>query len=252
MPKAGSQAFPDRLRLVRGRIEVAARRAGRDPAGVRLIAVSKGQPEERVREAFAAGMREFGENYLEEAAPKIQALDPSIRWHMIGHVQSRKARGTAELFPVIHSVDSHRLARRLSRFAVEGGKTLEILLECNLSGEAAKFGFAAADSAAWDVLIGGWEAILALPGLSVTGLMTMAPFSDDPETSRPVFRLLRELQEQARRRLPQAAWRELSMGMSDDFEQAVEEGATMVRIGRALFGPRPGGKTCATTSGQMI
>ena len=214
-------------------------RAGRGTAGIRLVAVSKGQPAEAIRAAFAAGLREFGENYVEEAEPKIRTLDPSITWHMIGHLQSRKAKAAATLFPRIHSIDSLALARRLSRFAAGAGKTIQILLECNLSGEVSKSGFPAAEPSAWEGILREWEQILPLPGLVVTGLMTMAPYSEDPETSRPVFRRLGELRERARRDLPQAEWRELSMGMSDDFEQAIEEGATMLRIGRALFGPRP-------------
>ncbi len=232
-------SFEERLHTVRGRIAAAAARAGRDPSAIRLIAVSKGQPAEGVHTAFVAGLRDFGENYVEEAEPKIRALDPSITWHMIGHLQSRKAKAAAALFTRIHSVDSLALARRLSRFAADSDKTLEILLECNLSGEVSKFGFPAAEPSAWDAMLREWEQILPLPGLAVAGLMTMAPYSEDPETSRPVFCRLRELRERARRDLPQAEWRELSMGMSDDFEQAVEEGATMLRIGRALFGPRP-------------
>ncbi len=232
-------SFEERLQTIRGRIAAAALRAGRDPSAIRLVAVSKSQPAEAIRTAFSAGLREFGENYVEEAEPKIQALDPSITWHMIGHLQSRKAKTAAVLFTRIHSIDSLALARRLSRFAADGGKTIEILLECNLSGEVSKFGFPAAEPGAWDAILREWEQILPLPALAVTGLMTMAPYSEDPETSRPVFRRLRELRERARRDLPQAEWRELSMGMSDDFEQAVEEGATILRIGRALFGPRP-------------
>jgi hypothetical protein len=240
--------FPDRLHKVYERIAAAAMRAGRDAAGIRLIAVSKGQPAEAIRAAFAAGLREFGENYLEEAEPKIRELDPSISWHMIGHLQSRKAKAAAALFTRIHSVDSLALARRLSRFAADSGKTLEILLECNLSGEVSKFGFPASEPSAWEGILHEWEQILPLPGLAVTGLMTMAPYSEDPETSRPVFRRLRDLRERALRELPQAGWRELSMGMSDDFEQAIEEGATILRIGRALFGPRQP-RTLAPPSG---
>jgi pyridoxal phosphate enzyme (YggS family) len=235
---ADPSSFEERLQIIRGRIAAAAARAGRDPSAVRLVAVSKGQPADAIRAACVSGLREFGENYVEEAEPKIRALDPSITWHMIGHLQSRKAKAAVTLFARIHSVDSLALARRLSRFAVDFGKTLEILLECNLSGEVSKFGFPAAEPNAWDGIHREWEQILPLPGLAVTGLMTMAPYSEDPETSRPVFRRLRELRERARRDLPQAEWRELSMGMSDDFEQAIEEGATIVRIGRALFGPR--------------
>jgi pyridoxal phosphate enzyme (YggS family) len=233
-------SFEERLLLIRERIAIAAGRAHRDPSGIRMIAVSKGQPADAIRAAFTAGLREFGENYMEEAEPKIRLLDPSVTWHMIGHLQSRKAKAAAYLFPWIHSIDSLALARRLSRFAVDAGKAIAILLECNLTGEASKSGFPAAESETWDGLIREWEQILPLPGLAVAGLMTMAPYSENPETSRPVFRRLRELRERASRDLPQAAWRELSMGMSDDFEQAVEEGATMLRIGRALFGARHG------------
>jgi pyridoxal phosphate enzyme (YggS family) len=243
-------SFNDRLRLVRERIAAAARRAGCDPAGIRLLAVSKGQTVESVREAYDSGLREFGENYLEEAEPKIRTLDLSIRWHMIGHVQSRKAKGVASRFPIVHSVDSPALAGRLSRFASEQGKTVEILFECNVSGEATKYGFAAADPSVWDALIREWEPILSLPGLAVAGLMTMAPYSEDPETSRPVFRRLRELRDRIRRDLAPSAGRELSMGMSDDFEQAIEEGATIVRIGRALFGPRPASETARCKPGR--
>jgi pyridoxal phosphate enzyme (YggS family) len=231
--------FEDRLHSVRGRIVAAAVRAGRDPAGIRWIAVSKGQPAAAIRRAFDAGLREFGENYLEEAEAKIRSLPASIVWHMIGHVQSRKARGVVEMFPFVHSVDSARLAGRISRFAAERGKTVRILLECNLSGESSKFGWPAADPSAWESILREWEPLLSLPGISVIGLMTMAPYAEDPETSRPVFRNLRRLGETARRRFPERIGGELSMGMSDDFEQAVEEGATILRIGRALFGPRP-------------
>jgi pyridoxal phosphate enzyme (YggS family) len=236
MNNPGSLA--ERLEFIRGRIARAARRASRDPSEIRVIAVSKGQPAERIEEAFAAGLREFGENYLEEALPKIRILDTSVIWHMIGHVQSRKAKGVAENFPVIHSVDSPALAGRLSRFAVERGGMLAIFLECNVSGEATKYGWTAFDPSTRGSMFTDWEKILTLPGLRVAGLMTMAPYSENPEASRPVFRRLRELRDLARDRLPSSEWAELSMGMSDDFEQAIEEGATIVRIGRALFGPR--------------
>ncbi len=242
----------ERHHLLLDRITDAAGRVRRDPAGIRLVAVSKGQGAGLIREAFDAGLREFGENYLEEAEPKIRALESSITWHMIGHVQSRKAKGVVELFPFIHSVDSAPLANRLSRFAVERGKTIQILMECNLSGETTKFGWPAADPSAWESLLRQWEQILPLPGISAIGLMTMAPFSDDPEESRPVFRRLRELMETARARFPEILGGELSMGMSDDFEQAVEEGATMIRIGRALFGPRPAAAKGTNLSGPMI
>jgi PLP dependent protein len=231
-------ALPERIRAVRARILAAAARVNRDPSEIRLIAVSKGQPAAAIEQAFAEGLREFGENYLEEALPKIQALSPGAGWHMIGHVQGRKAKGVAENFPCVHSVDSVALARRLSRFAVESNKTIRVFLECNLSGEETKFGWPASEPIAWDSLWPSWREILPLPGLSVVGLMTMAPYADDPEASRPVFSALRRLRDRARESVPGSDWAELSMGMSDDFVQAVEEGATMVRIGRALFGAR--------------
>jgi hypothetical protein len=237
-PSTDPSALPDRIRSVRARIQAAAVRARRDPAAVRLIAVSKGQPAPAVEAALAEGLREFGENYLEDALPKIHSLPAGIAWHMIGHVQSRKAKSVVENFPWIHSVDSVSLARRLSRFAAEAGRTLQVLLECNLSGEATKYGWAASDPSAWGSLWPAWREIIALPHLAVAGLMTMAPYSDDPETSRPVFRMVTRLQAAAREFAPGSEWAELSMGMSDDFEQAVEEGATIVRIGRALFGAR--------------
>jgi len=238
-PSPDLTALAERIHSVRSRIQAAARRARRDPAEIRLIAVSKGQPAAAIQKAISDGLREFGENYLEEALPKIQLLSPAVTWHMIGHVQGRKAKATAEFFPWVHSVDSVALARRLSRFAVEAGKTIQVLLECNLSGEATKSGWSAADPSAWESLWPLWREILPLPGLSVVGLMTMAPYSDDPETSRPIFRSLKRLQAAARKFVPGSDWTELSMGMSDDFEPAVEEGATMVRIGRAVFGARP-------------
>jgi pyridoxal phosphate enzyme (YggS family) len=228
----------ERYVWIQQRIAAAAGRAQRDPSSIRLIAVSKGQPAGLIREAFAAGIREFGENYLEEAELKINALDPSITWHMIGHVQSRKAKGVASLFPVIHSVDSIPLANRLSRFAAERSRAVRILLECNLSGETTKFGWPAVDPAGWETLVRSWEPIFNLPGITVIGLMTMAPYSADPENSRTVFRKLRGVQDEARKLLGDSIGPELSMGMSDDFEQAIEEGATMVRIGRALLGTR--------------
>ena len=143
-------ALPERIHSVRARIEAAALRARRDPSEIRLIAVSKGRPAAAIQAAFSAGLREFGENYLEEALPKISLLPADSVWHMIGHVQGRKAKSTAENFPWVHSVDSLALARRLSRFAAEAGRTSRVLLECNLSGEATKFGWPASDPSAWE------------------------------------------------------------------------------------------------------
>ncbi len=232
----------ENLARVQERIEAAARRAGRDPADIILVAVTKTHPPEVVEAAYLAGLRHFGENRVEEAAPKIQAVaawlaaqkpdaDPPA-WHMIGHVQSRKADEAAGPYALIHSVDSVKLARRLDRFASERGRRLPILLEVNVSGEASKYGFRPTEVAA------ALTEIAAMSSLQVQGLMTMAPIVADPEMARPVFRALRVLRDDLARRFPQMEWHHLSMGMTDDFEVAIEEGATLVRIGRAIFGER--------------
>jgi hypothetical protein len=232
-------SLAERYALVRERIAAAARRAGRDPGAVKLVAVSKGRPVEAIRALHELGQRDFGENRIEEAGDKIIAVRagmPDIVWHMIGHIQSRKARAVAASFGWVHSVDSALLAEKLSRNLT---RPLPILLECNVSGEEAKYGLAAArfdsDPAQWEALCATAESVLALRNLQVCGLMTMAPVVADPEQARPVFRRLRQLRDRLVARWPAAGWRELSMGMTDDFEVAVEEGATMVRIGRAIF-----------------
>ena len=229
---------------MRERIARAAQRAGRSPDEITLVAVSKGHPPEAVVEAYHLGVRDFGENRVEEAEPKIAAvremlaaegLGEDIRWHMIGHIQSRKARRAVAPYVLVHSVDRLKIARRLDHFAGEIGRTLPVLLEINVSGEPTKFGFSPED-----VLEVAGE-ILALPHLQVQGLMTMAPFVEDAEEVRPVFAALRRLRDELAQRYPQADWRHLSMGMTNDFEVAVEEGATIVRIGTAIFGRREGG-----------
>jgi len=235
---SGREEISDRLAEVRRRADRAAERAGRDPGSIRLIAVTKGQPVSTIREAYATGQREFGENYLEETETKFGECPPDIIWHMIGHVQSRKAKRIPLIFSAVHSVDSLGLAGRLSRCAVEQGKLLRIFLECNVSGESTKFGWLAVDNATWTGIINEWREVLFLPGLVVDGLMTMAPYEPDQEASRPVFRKLRLLRDQACRALDCPAIWDLSMGMSDDFEPAIEEGATHLRIGRAIFGER--------------
>ncbi len=228
------------LAAVRERIASAAQAAGRPPAEVRLVAVSKTRPPEAIAAALAAGQRDFGENRLEEALPKQGALSASeARWHMIGHIQSRKAREVAAAdFALVHSVDTLKLAERLSRAAVEAGRRVAILLECNVSGEAAKSGFRAATPADWDALRPEIQQLLALPALDVRGLMTMAPIVATPSAARPYFARLRLLRDRLAAEWPATAWAELSMGMSDDFEAAIAEGATLVRVGRAIFGER--------------
>jgi pyridoxal phosphate enzyme (YggS family) len=252
------------IAAVQERIARAARRVGRDPAAVTLVAVSKTHGADAVVAAYAAGLRVFGENRVEEAAPKtgevarLIAPAPPPAWHMIGHLQSRKAEDVLPWASMVHSVDSIKLAQRLSRFvtashaghsslrsesstqtasdfsshgeALRSPTCVPILLEVNVSGEASKYGFHSGE------LPGAVEAIAALPGLALQGLMTMAPIAADPEDARPVFAALRGLRTELARRYPAVDWRHLSMGMTDDFEVAIEEGATIVRVGRAIFG----------------
>jgi PLP dependent protein len=226
------------IERVRERIAAAEQRAGR--AGqVTLVAVSKTQPAEMVVEAYCAGLRVFGENRVEEADPKVAAVQAllqarfgpeiSLEWHMIGHLQSRKAADVLPWASLVHSVDSVKLAGRLSRAAPEG-RTLPVLLEVNVSGEESKAGFRPEE------LASAVEDIAALPCLRLEGLMTMAPIVEDPEQARPVFRGLRQLRDRLARQYPALPWTHLSMGMTDDFGVAIEEGATLVRIGRAVFG----------------
>jgi pyridoxal phosphate enzyme (YggS family) len=230
----------DNLADLQRRLALAAQRAGRNPAEITLVAVSKTHGPDKVAEAAGAGLRDFGENRVEEAVPKIAAAPaPGLRWHMIGHIQTRKAKEVAQAgFALVHSVDSAKLAERLSRLAADAGRVQPILLECNVSGEAAKEGFAAQADGDWPARLPEFAALLALPGVRVQGLMTMAPLGRDPEAARPVFRRLRELRDYLRIHLPQGDWRDLSMGMTDDFEPAIGEGSTIVRIGRAIFGQR--------------
>jgi len=228
----------ERIGSVRERIEAAARRAGRDPSDVVLVAVSKTQPPEAVVAAYHAGLHLFGENRVEEAGPKAEAVagllapEAAPIWHMVGHVQSRKAISVLPWAAMVHSVDSVRLADRLSRISVEAGLELAILLEVNVSGETSKYGLTPQE------LPGAVEVIGPLPGLRLEGLMTMAPVAANPDSIRPVFARLRALKGEMAQRFPGLKWRHLSMGMTDDFEVAIEEGATLVRIGRAIFGER--------------
>lgn len=233
------------LAQVRERVAAAARRAGRSPDEITLLAVSKTHPVALIEQALAAGQREFGENLVEEAWAKFG--DPSLptaltrttaaagqaRLHLIGPIQSRKAALAVACRPaLIHAVDRLKIAARLNRFAGEAGLTLDVLLEINVAGEASKFGFTP-DAARREA-----EAILALPNLHVRGLMTIPPYEPEPESARPYFAALRHLRDELAQRHPQADWRHLSMGMSHDFETAIEEGATIVRVGTAIFGAR--------------
>ena len=221
-----------RIQRVRERIAHAASRAGRDPTAVTLIGATKGVDAALVREAFAAGLLDFGENRVQEASDKIAAVGPGPRWHFIGHVQHNKARIVAGTFETIHSIHSPRIAQTLDRAARVAGRRLRVLIEVNVAGEPTKYGVA--PSAVGPLLAG----VRSLKHLDPVGLMTIAPLVDDPEIVRPVFRRLRELRDQLRGREGGERLTELSMGMSGDFEVAVEEGATIVRIGRAIFGER--------------
>ena len=242
-----------RIEAVQDRIVAAASRAGRSADDIRLVGVSKTHPPELVAQALAAGLCDFGENRVQEADPKIAALAAdrdAITWHMIGHLQSNKAKRAAALFDLIHSLDSVSLAEALARgvrsreFGVGSSSSnpLPILLQVNVSGEASKDGF---DLAGWetrpdrlDGFFGDVERLLALPQLRIGGLMTIAPWGDDPVAARPTFRSARRLRDALAQRFPAADWSALSMGMTDDFEVAIEEGATIVRVGRAIFGSR--------------
>lgn len=220
------------LDSIQQRIVAACGRAGRDPAGVSLLAVTKGHPPETVRAAAAAGLMLFGENKVQEAKAKIPLCPGRLRWHMIGHLQSNKCRDAVELFEMIQSVDSLRLAQEINKRAGQAAKTMPILLEVNIAGESSKFGYHP------ETLLAELAPINALNRVEVHGLMTIAPWTLEPEKARAVFRRLRELQEQCETILG-APLPHLSMGMSGDFEVAVEEGSTIVRMGSALFGPRP-------------
>lgn len=226
----------ERIRQVRLQVEAAAARSGRNADAVTIIAVSKTIPAERVALAYQMGLKVFGENRVQEAREKIAALPyPLIRWHLIGHLQTNKVARAVELFHLIHSVDSARLAEALERSAAARQKAQPVLLQVNVAGEAAKEGVSIAELPALA------EAVLRQPHLHVQGLMTIAPYTEQPETVRPVFRRLREVRDELRERFPQGNWDELSMGMSGDYLVAIEEGATMVRIGRAIFGERSTG-----------
>ena len=220
-------------------IAKAATGSGRLPEEVRLVVVSKTQPLEVVRAAIAAGISMFGENYAEEALGKIAALKGTeVEWHMIGHVQSRKAEIIARNFSMLHSLDSTKLADRLERICSELNRKLPVLLEFNVSGEESKFGFSAWEENYWSDLKPDIEKILSFSHLYVNGLMTMPPLFVDPERTRPYFQRLRKLQNYLANEFPKVQWLELSMGTSVDFIAAIQEGATFVRIGKAILGPR--------------
>ena len=218
----------------------AARKVQRDPNEIRLVVVTKSQPLEIVQATIEAGVKILGENYPEEGVMKIQSLpqQSGVEWHMIGHVQSRKARLVAEHFALLHSLDSLKLAQRLDRFAAEQNRVLSVLLEFNVGGEESKSGWNASNSSTWNLLLPEVKSVLELTHLRVHGLMTMPPLENDPQDSRRFFQSLRLLRDHLAAAFPQADWHELSMGTSADYPVAVEEGATLVRVGTAIVGAR--------------
>jgi hypothetical protein len=229
----------DRLNEVRERIEAAASRAGRETNGIRIVGVTKSHPFEVVLAAHEAGLELIGENRVEEALAKKAAANElsDLEWHMIGHIQSRKSRTVVQIFDSVHSVDRAKIADRLNRDAEHAGIRLPILLECNVSGEASKWGWQLTERESWPEIVEEFTRIQNLVNLEVRGLMTMAPMVAEQERVRPVFERLRNLRDYLQQAVP-GDWTELSMGMTDDYEIAVEEGATLLRIGRAIFGPR--------------
>jgi pyridoxal phosphate enzyme (YggS family) len=231
-------SIAENLARVRERIDATVRRSGRRSENIAVMAVSKTFPVERIREAYDAGLRLFGENRVQEFAGKADSLPDlhNAEWHLIGHLQTNKAAKAVELFVAVDSVDSLRLAQKLNASAQQLGKKLKILIEINVGGEAVKNGVAP-DSRDLEALL---LAAQELEHLEFQGLLTIPPFTDDPLQARPFFRKLRELRDQiAARRLPTVDMTALSMGMSHDFEVAIEEGSTCVRLGTAIFGERP-------------
>ena len=224
----------ERLAQVQARITAAARRVGRDPAAITLVAVSKTVPPDHIKDAVAAGVAVLGENRVQEAQDKIRALGRVAQWHLVGHLQTNKAKLAVQLFDMIHSLDSIRLARELDRHAAALGKRMPCLVEVNQGGELTKSGLTELD------VLPFLEEAAALPNLEIVGLMSVPPYCENPEDVRPYFQILRALRSAAAAEaFPGVRMEHLSMGMSHDFEVAIEEGATMVRVGTAIFGPRP-------------
>ncbi len=243
------------IQAVSQRIEAAARRSGRDPAEITLVAVTKTHPVETVVEAYRAGLQHFGENRVEEGSQKLAGTAQKLAdlpedaggklpiWHFIGHIQSRKVGQILGQYKLLHSVDSLKLAQRINRLAQRDGfPPEEILLECNLSGETSKYGLSlnrwSTDKAQLAAFQEAIAQMATLDKVVVRGLMTMAPLSKDPEEARPIFQSLAALRATLQEKMAQISWQHLSMGMTDDFEVAIEEGATIIRVGRAIFGER--------------
>ncbi|MEW6232980.1 MAG: YggS family pyridoxal phosphate-dependent enzyme [Chloroflexota bacterium] len=224
------------LAAVRAQIERAALAAGRNVNEIELVAVTKTVPLDRIAAAYQLGLRHFGENRVQEGMEKIAGSAAlgltGARWHLVGHLQTNKVKTAVAIFDIIHSIDSVHLAEAVSRRAVAAGRTVPVLLEVNVAGEASKFGFSPGE------LPAALEEISKMPALQLDGLMTVAPLARDPEEARPVFRRLRALRDELRQSYNLPYFRHLSMGMTDDYPVAIQEGATMVRLGRAIFGER--------------
>ena len=234
------QSIRERYLATLDRIAISAKKAGRDPESVKLVVVTKSQPVEVVRAAIEAGAKILGENYPEEGVMKIQSLREfsAVEWHMIGHVQSRKAQLVAGNFNFLHSLDSTKLAKKLDRFCSEAERNLSVLLEFNVGGEDSKGGWPAWDETRWQELSAELIGVFALPNLKVRGLMAMPPLGETAEFSRPFFQKVKRLQEYYSAQFPLVDFSDLSMGTSMDYEAAVEEGATFVRVGTAIVGAR--------------
>ena len=235
------EEFRNHHHMIMARMEKAAVSTGRTAKDVTLVAVSKKQPVDALICAARNGIKIFGENYAEEVPPRqVELRDfTGIQWHMIGHIQSRKIKIVADSIDWVHSIDSLELAQRLNRTLQERGRGMPALLEMNLSSEESKGGWAAWDESQFEGLRPVVDSLLVCSNLQVRGLMTMPPLFDDPEAARPFFHRLAILRDYLAVKYPTVDWRDLSMGTSADFEVAIQEGATMVRIGQALFGPRP-------------
>lgn len=242
MSKEESADIEGNLEKVRTNIADACARVGRDPDEVTLVAVTKTRSMKEIKAAYDCGVRHFGENRIEEAEEKVPQMreafveDPAT-WHMVGHVQSRKADRALACSDIIHSVESPRLIRRLNRFAADRDTPFPILVQVNVSGEESKYGWPAWNEETREKLVERVQMLADKENLKVLGLMTMAPYVEDAETVRPVFCKMRDVRAMLRDRAPFCSWDELSMGMTNDYQVAIEEGATILRIGRAIFGP---------------
>lgn len=230
----------DNLKIVREKISIAAEKSGRRTEDIKLIAVTKTVSLEIIEAAIVAGIYDFGENYPEQAIEKIENIhtDKTLSWHMIGHIQSRKSKIVCDYFNLIHSIDSMKIAARINRDCKNRDRIMPVLLEVNLSGEESKFGWKAWDENKWGELSDAFKEIAQMDYVQIHGLMGMPPFFDDPELTRSYYQRMNRLQNFLTEEIPDASWKELSIGTSFDYEVAIEEGATMVRLGTTLFGPR--------------